>query len=204
MDAQDVAEEKGSAGWHSSARVLVRSHSLSTSPISKDRIANHGSEISVINISAARLVLVIKGQWDLDESWTYDPMLAVETAEIGATLIALSVPGLKPIVDRLLGRDSGIQSSSSPYRRTGSSPSIDTALSVMRAQRKSRGQHHSVLASQSAGSSDPGSMAGTTSETADKQTREGIFVQVDVNVKENYPNDRDEGAKTETAISRGI
>jgi hypothetical protein len=39
-------------------------------------------------------------------SWSYNPMLAVEAAEIGATLIALSVPGLKPLTDRFLrGKD---------------------------------------------------------------------------------------------------
>lgn len=39
----------------------------------------------------------MKGQWVTDGSWYYDPMLAIETSEIGGTLIALSVPGLKPL-----------------------------------------------------------------------------------------------------------
>ena len=54
----------------------------------------------VIAISIARLSLVIQGQWLLDGSWYYNPMLVVETAEIGATLVALSVPGLKPLLGR--------------------------------------------------------------------------------------------------------
>ncbi|KAK4540017.1 hypothetical protein LTR36_009833 [Oleoguttula mirabilis] len=50
----------------------------------------------VIAISCARMYLVIVGQWDVDESWSYDPLLAVESSEIGSTLIALSIPALKP------------------------------------------------------------------------------------------------------------
>lgn len=37
------------------------------------------------------------GQWATDGSWAYDPMLAIETSEIGGTLIALSIPALKPL-----------------------------------------------------------------------------------------------------------
>lgn len=73
---------------------------------------------SVIAISVARLVLVIKGQWEADMSWSYNPMLIVETAEIGATLIALSVPGVKPVFDRLVlrrPREGGPSSAGSYY-----------------------------------------------------------------------------------------
>ncbi|KAM0269046.1 hypothetical protein ACHAQH_009843 [Verticillium albo-atrum] len=64
--------------------------------------------ILVIAISSARLALVIQGQWEPDMSWAYNPMLVVEVAEIGATLIALSVPGIKPVFDRyILRKDIG-------------------------------------------------------------------------------------------------
>lgn len=53
--------------------------------------------VLVIIISCVRVYLVVKGQWVTDGSWYYDPMLAIETSEIGGTLIALSVPGLKPL-----------------------------------------------------------------------------------------------------------
>ena len=33
-----------------------------------------------------------------DGSWHYDPVLAIENAEIGGTLITLSIPGLKPLL----------------------------------------------------------------------------------------------------------
>lgn len=52
---------------------------------------------SVLMISAARIFLVCLGQWSSDNTWYYDPQLAVEMSEIGATLIALSVPALKPL-----------------------------------------------------------------------------------------------------------
>ena len=76
-------------------------------------LTNHDS---VIGISIARLILVVQGQWDPDESWTYDAMLAIEVAEIGGTLIALSFPGLKPLFDRLINKRSGGTNSSSTFR----------------------------------------------------------------------------------------
>jgi hypothetical protein len=60
-------------------------------------IANWYLSTSVIIISCVRIYLVVKGQWVTDGSWYYDPMLAIENSEIGGTLIALSVPGLKPL-----------------------------------------------------------------------------------------------------------
>lgn len=55
-------------------------------------------------ISIARLVLVIEGQWNKDMSWTYNALLAVEVSEIGATLISLSIPGIKPMWDKYIRR----------------------------------------------------------------------------------------------------
>jgi hypothetical protein len=45
----------------------------------------------------ARIYLVCLGQWSADNTWYYDPQLAIEMSEIGATLIALSLPALKPL-----------------------------------------------------------------------------------------------------------
>ncbi|KAF3403257.1 hypothetical protein DPV78_004764 [Talaromyces pinophilus] len=53
--------------------------------------------VLVLMISGARIFLVCLGQWSIDNTWYYDPQLAVEMSEIGATLIALSVPALKPL-----------------------------------------------------------------------------------------------------------
>ncbi|KAJ5121284.1 uncharacterized protein N7515_009245 [Penicillium bovifimosum] len=53
--------------------------------------------IFVIVISAVRVWLVAAGQWAEDGSWVYNPMMCVENAEIAATLIALSIPALKPV-----------------------------------------------------------------------------------------------------------
>ena len=47
---------------------------------------------------------MVEGQWRPDSSWNYDPMLAIENAEIGGTLIALSIPGLKPLFDRFFSK----------------------------------------------------------------------------------------------------
>lgn len=55
----------------------------------------------VIGISCARTYLVVVGQWEADESWSYDYLLAIEVAEIGSTLLALSIPALKPLFGSL-------------------------------------------------------------------------------------------------------
>lgn len=51
----------------------------------------------VLAISSVRIYFVVVGQWSSDGSWAYNPMLAIETSEIGGTLIALSIPALKPL-----------------------------------------------------------------------------------------------------------
>ncbi|OKL55375.1 hypothetical protein UA08_09380 [Talaromyces atroroseus] len=53
--------------------------------------------VLVLGISLARIYLVCMGQWSKDSTWYYDPQLAIEMSEIGATLIALSLPALKPL-----------------------------------------------------------------------------------------------------------
>ncbi|KAG0157703.1 hypothetical protein PDIDSM_4888 [Penicillium digitatum] len=60
--------------------------------------------VLVIMISAVRIWLVAEGQWDPDGSWAYNPMMCVENAEIAGTLIALSVPALKPVFGGLFTR----------------------------------------------------------------------------------------------------
>ncbi|KAK1546171.1 hypothetical protein CPAR01_00138 [Colletotrichum paranaense] len=60
--------------------------------------------IFVVAISIARLILVINGQWQPDQSWIYSPLLAIEVSEIGATLIALSIPGFRPLAEELFNR----------------------------------------------------------------------------------------------------
>ncbi|KAJ5757731.1 uncharacterized protein N7511_006425 [Penicillium nucicola] len=57
--------------------------------------------VFVIVISAIRVWLVAVGQWASDGSWAYNPMLCIENAEIAGTLVALSVPALKPVFGNL-------------------------------------------------------------------------------------------------------
>ncbi|KAJ5826073.1 hypothetical protein N7474_003211 [Penicillium riverlandense] len=60
--------------------------------------------VLVIAISAIRVWLVAEGQWTSDGSWAYNPMLGIENAEIAGTLIALSVPALKPVFGNVFSR----------------------------------------------------------------------------------------------------
>ncbi|KAK3934229.1 integral membrane pth11 [Diplogelasinospora grovesii] len=139
----------------------------------------------VVGISVARLVLVIRGQWDPDESWSYNPMLAVETSEIGATLIALSVPGIKPMFDKCILRKNP-RSATGGSSGTRSHGSRGTALRNL-----SLRPTHSILTSSDytiKGPSDD-SEQGRVKDSYSMASTDGIFVRVDFNVKENREQD---------------
>ncbi|KID80974.1 proteinrelated to integral membrane protein pth11 [Metarhizium guizhouense ARSEF 977] len=75
--------------------------------------------ILVIGISAGRVVLVTKYGNETDETFEYAflNLLCVEVAEVGATIIAVSIPGVKPLVDKyILLKDKDSNSSSSKSR----------------------------------------------------------------------------------------
>jgi hypothetical protein len=112
-------------------------------------------------------------------SWSYNPLLGVEVSEIGATLIALSIPGAKQTWDIVFFRKKDdTQANASYYKESGGSSGIGgTVLSNLRQHR-----HHSALDSQEHhGSYD-------TEITADGDGHRGsqdrIYVKVDVQVDE--------------------
>lgn len=74
----------------------------------------------------ARLVLVAEGQWLSDQSWSYNPLLGVEVSEVGSTLIALSVPGLKPLFDKVFAQKRSGYTSSRLSSSGGSRSQSDT------------------------------------------------------------------------------
>ncbi|KND86306.1 hypothetical protein TOPH_09062 [Tolypocladium ophioglossoides CBS 100239] len=150
--------------------------------------------VAVIGISIARLVLVILGQWQTDMSWTNDPMLVIEVSEIGATLIALSVPGVKPLVDQyILRKDVGTHSGRSKYQMDKSThQSKGTALSTLRL----RSQHSMLASTENANRYDT---EVTSSSQHDNNSQEGIYVSVDFEVKEGHA----EGKRGEGKAPRG-
>ncbi|EFZ02302.2 hypothetical protein X797_000198 [Metarhizium robertsii] len=138
--------------------------------------------LGVVGISITRLVLVIKGQWEADMSWSYNPMLAVETSEIGATLIALSIPGIKPIFDKyVLNTTVYTESGNSKYNRSATSKrSRGTALSTFRLR-----SQHSMLSSQENTAAYGNEVHAISQHDGHSQTEaDGIFVRVDFDVKE--------------------
>ncbi|RFN43514.1 hypothetical protein FIE12Z_12265 [Fusarium flagelliforme] len=139
--------------------------------------------ISVIAISIARLVLVIEGQWNMDMSWAYNPMLVIEVSEIGGTLIALSVPGFKPLFDKfILQRDitqgEGTGKSSKPQQ----SSKGGTALRSLNFR-----PEHDVLTSRdtSAEGTKVYQMNDVTADNRSENSADGILVQVDFRLKED-------------------
>lgn len=141
----------------------------------------------MVAISITRLVLVILGQWEPDMSWSYNPMLGVEVSEIGATLIALSVPGVKQTWDLVFFRkvpDSQASTSSFFKKSSGSSGASGTPLSTL----KRNHQHVSLGSREGPGSYD-------TEVSVDGRDHRGsqdrIYVKVDVQVNEGQAITRD-------------
>lgn len=108
-------------------------------------------------------------------------MLAVETSEIGATLIALSIPGIKPIFDKyILNKKIQTESGNSKYNRSASRRSKGTALSTFRLR-----SQHSMLASQENTTAYGHEVHAISQHDNNSQTgSDGIFVRVDFDVKE--------------------
>lgn len=115
-------------------------------------------------------------------------MLGVETTEIGATLIALSVPGVKPIFDKyVLGKvDTLTSGSTSNRKQTKTSESNGgTRLGTLK-----RSQHD-VLDSQEAinnhNNYEAAVSAGQSTYTDDvhsTKSTDGIYVKMDFDIKE--------------------
>ncbi|OBT54500.1 hypothetical protein VE04_10293 [Pseudogymnoascus sp. 24MN13] len=84
--------------------------------------------VIVIVISCVRLYLVLEGLVAIDISWPYGPMLAIESAEIGATMIALSVPALKPLFGSLFTKFTNSYESRSKSTRNGNSVALSGRL----------------------------------------------------------------------------
>lgn len=104
--------------------------------------------VAVIGISASRLYLCVVGQWASDGSWYYDPQLVIEVAEVGGTLMALSVPGLKPML-RLV-HDKVRSMTNSSWRRSQdlSDPErlgYGQKLSEVSSRRRSRWMEYAVF-----------------------------------------------------------
>ncbi|KAI5458738.1 hypothetical protein BGZ63DRAFT_456532 [Mariannaea sp. PMI_226] len=137
--------------------------------------------ISVIAISITRLVFVIEGQWQTDQSWSYNALLGVEVAEIGTTLIALSVPGIKPLLDKyILRKDpNGDSTGPSKYGKQNSN-SRGTALRSLNLR-----PEHNVLSSR--GASAEGNFRSVTEfkDNRSENSADGILVKVDFQIKED-------------------
>lgn len=127
--------------------------------------------ILVVAISVTRLVLVVKGQWEPDMSWFYNPLLAVEVSEIGATLIALSIPGVKPLFDILLRR--------APKEEKSENSNSENQLQTIGSLRPTK----SMVASRNVGVNldDVEHMGKEDAESTD-----GILVKVDFKFNEEY------------------
>ncbi|KAK5996539.1 hypothetical protein PT974_01874 [Cladobotryum mycophilum] len=144
--------------------------------------------IVVVAISLTRLVFVIPSGWQLpDESWWYNPMLGVEVSEIGATLIALSVPGVKPLVDALVFGKHESQAENLPKyeRKSTSLRSRGTPLSTLNFSSHTR---HSTLASRDDNTVRFGAEATASSENQHtNDSTDGIYVRMDFRVETDAP-----------------
>ncbi|KAM3453403.1 hypothetical protein MY3296_003811 [Beauveria thailandica] len=142
--------------------------------------------ILVIAISIARLILVIRGQWEADMSWEYNPMLGVEVAEIGATLIALSVPGVKPVFDRfVLGKkNTGETSGSTGHRKQNkTTDSGATKLGTLRQRSEHLASRDEMVAPNYETAVSAGNNISLDDFHSAKST-DGIYVKVDFDIQQ--------------------
>ncbi|KAK7423395.1 hypothetical protein QQZ08_009072 [Neonectria magnoliae] len=127
----------------------------------------------------------------ISQSWSYNPMLGVEVSEIGATLIALSVPGVKPLFDKFIMRkDASIGSTGDTRYGKGNTSGRGTALRSLNLR-----PEHSVLSSRDA-SAEGGANFRSVNQSNDNQSEnsaEGILVQVDFRIKEDNARDNRHG-----------
>ncbi|KAM0217987.1 hypothetical protein ACHAPA_011024 [Fusarium lateritium] len=177
----DATEEKDPTGLYLAARYFV------SFAFNEGFAVANGA--SVIAISITRLAFVIEGQWNADMSWAYNPMLAIEVSEIGATLIALSVPGVKPLFDKFILRRDVTQGESTGKSRYGQNPSSKggTALRSLNFR-----PEHDVLTSRdtSAEGVKPYRNNNVTTDNQSENSADGILVQVDFRLKEDTQDER--------------
>ncbi|KAH8651386.1 hypothetical protein BX600DRAFT_483779 [Xylariales sp. PMI_506] len=141
--------------------------------------------ILVVAISVTRIALVVEGQWSADETWTYDPMLAIEVSEIGATLIALSIPGIKPFFNICLNRHGdSTNSGGGTYGKTSTSKG-KTTLRTFQTR-----PHHDILNSQDniiikgGIATDEYELEGGAKDNGSIESHKGILVRVEFNMDE--------------------
>ena len=111
-----------------------------------------------------------------------NPMLAIEVSEIGATLIALSVPGVKPLFDRFILRREVSESDTKPDTRSGRQASSGGGTALRSLHLRSG---HNMLVEQDT-PSDGMKTQVTSRQLRDDQSensQSGILVQVDFQLK---------------------
>lgn len=114
-------------------------------------------------------------------------MLGVEVTEIGATLIALSVPGVKPIFDKyVLGKNGTSTSGSTSNRKRNKTSESSGGTRLGTLKRNQRDvfnsqeaiNHNNYEAAVSAGQST------YTDDVHSTKSTDGIYVKVDFDIKE--------------------
>lgn len=118
-------------------------------------------------------------------------MLGVEVSEIGATLIALSVPGAKPLFDRVVLRKSPESSNSGPSNYYhGRSEDSNKQTPGRRSERSTRlstmrfASHHNTLGSQDQDAILETEVVGSHSHSSQEELGSGIYVKMDFDLKE--------------------
>lgn len=115
-------------------------------------------------------------------SWAYNPMLAIEVSEIGATLTALSVPGIKPLFDKfILRREDTTTGSGGKY---GKPTSIGRATPLRPLHLR---PEHDMLGSRDTSAQGVANYraADVSKDDLSETSADGILVQVDFQIKED-------------------
>lgn len=124
----------------------------------------------------------MRGLWESDSTWSYDSILSIEVSEIGATMIALSVPGVKPLFDRfILRKDPSAGSNGQTKYGNGKQSSTSRGIALRSLNLR---PEHNMLTSGTLGKGNFQS-ANQSRDNQSENSAQGILVNVDFQIKED-------------------
>ena len=142
---------------------------------------------SVTLISITRLTLIFSTQNMDDYSWAYGPVLTIESAEVGATIIALSVPALKPLL-RFITTGGKAKPWTSEGTTLASTADVKPSVQPSASRRRDSvfldsDNEMDIAVNNSINTNDEGGQY-ENSNTEDTESTKGIFVNMSVGKRE--------------------
>ncbi|PFH59272.1 hypothetical protein XA68_12612 [Ophiocordyceps unilateralis] len=164
----------------------------------------------VVFISIARIALAIIWDWETDDDFIYAflSLLVVEVSEIGVSLIAISLPGLRPLFDKYIMRKSNNHDTPSPrssvHHNTQATNFKLPRLSIDSLEKSgAAGFEVKTITSVKSPNRDSTAKKGNKATRADEEsTMRGISVTSEFMIEEQDAQKPDWGTETGTALGQ--